>query len=92
MTIEEVQARLIAMHDPTAHETPGHQYEVWNDGEITTTKAGDLFRARTLHMLRPGNPDINMDLPIKDRTFSRVMIKRDVTYEELTELLKHINY
>jgi hypothetical protein len=32
-------------------------YEVWQDGEVTLTKGGDLWRKRSLHMLVAGvNP------------------------------------
>jgi hypothetical protein len=32
-------------------------YEVWEDGEITLTKGGELYRQRTLHCIEPGNPN-----------------------------------
>jgi len=30
-----------------------HVTEVWEDGELTTTKSGDLYRRRNLHRLSP---------------------------------------
>lgn len=47
MTFDEI----LAMHvDPTIC---GHTmiYEVWQDGEVTSTKAGELFRHRGLHLI-----------------------------------------
>jgi len=44
-------------------------YEVWQDGEITLTKGGDLWRKRSLHMLVAGvNPAYALpadQMPIK---------------------------
>lgn len=31
----------------------GHVTEVWEDGELTTTKGGDLYRARRIHQRSP---------------------------------------
>ena len=38
-------------HVPGLHKEPGMLYEFWEDGELTLTKAGDLYRQRGLHMI-----------------------------------------
>ena len=46
---EKLSAELVEANRPDLIETESHVYEVWNDGEITLTKAAGLFRQRTLH-------------------------------------------
>lgn len=50
-----VTARIASFHRSVA-DTPGHAIEVWEDGEITSTKCsgGVLYGIRTLHCLTPG--------------------------------------
>jgi hypothetical protein len=46
--------KLLSMHDATA--VNDHMvYEVWEDGEITLTKGGDLYRMRSLHLIKGGD-------------------------------------
>jgi len=45
--------RLLELHDPAAREL-GMVYSVWEDGEITLEKGGDLFGQRTLHCIAYG--------------------------------------
>ena len=44
-----------ALHMPEAY-AQDMVYEVWEDGEITLTKGGDLYGQRNLHMIDFGNP------------------------------------
>jgi len=46
----------------------GMIYQVWEDGEVTLQKCGDLLWQRNLHMIQPGNTEINIGdlLPNKD--------------------------
>jgi hypothetical protein len=55
MTNEEKMAALLALHNPAAQQQ-GMVYEVWEDGEVTLTKGGDLYGQRSVHMVEPGNP------------------------------------
>lgn len=60
-------------------------YEIWEDGEVTSTKAGDLFRKRTLHMIRGAflNEDL-WEVPEERDHVSRVVINdeaRDILDE-----------
>lgn len=63
---EKINA-VIAMHNPEALKE-SMVYELWNDGEVTLTKGGDLFRQRNLHCIEPGcMPSLPVDLfPIKN--------------------------
>jgi hypothetical protein len=47
---------IVALNTPSARDEP-MVYEVWEDGEITLTKGGDLFGQRNLHCISEGRPD-----------------------------------
>ena len=52
--------KFLSMHDTKAVDD--HMvYEVWEDGEITLTKGGDLYRMRGLHLIKGG--DVSKALP-----------------------------
>ena len=53
--IAQYQDWLMERHRPELIETSGMVYEIWQDGEITLTKARSLYRQRGLHQIRP-NP------------------------------------
>ena len=53
MNQTEVTAMLASFDTPEAKQQP-MVYRVWEDGEITLEKGGELFGQRTLHMIRAG--------------------------------------
>jgi hypothetical protein len=61
MNQAEVSAKLAAFDDPTAKEQQ-MVYRVWEDGEITLEKGGELFGQRSLHMIRPGYGSVSPEL------------------------------
>lgn len=50
MNIELIVAAMKAAHTPSMKDEH-HVRELWQDGEVTLTKGGDLFRARNLHTI-----------------------------------------
>lgn len=48
---------FLKYHVPDGQKAMQMVYEVWEDGEITLTKGGDLFRQRSLHCIQPGGPN-----------------------------------
>jgi hypothetical protein len=53
--------KFLAMHNALAVQD--HMvYEVWEDGEITLTKGGDLYGMRRLHLIKGG--DVSKALPV----------------------------
>ena len=50
-------------NDSLAREI-GHVYQVWEDGEITLQKSGDLLWMRNLHSMEPGYP--GSAIPVED--------------------------
>jgi len=87
------------------HDGRSHVTEIWEDGEVTTTKAGDLYGNRRLHGSEPPFlPTANPRLPTlwevpEDHDHRRmVVVDREALeilaeYRELTideELLEHL--
>lgn len=52
---------IAAKHNPELAKQPGHVYQVWEDGEITLQKCGDLLWQRSLHSIYPGDPTRAVD-------------------------------
>lgn len=53
--------QILAMHVDPRIPRNSMVYEVWQDGEVTITKSGDLFRRRILHCLIPETGDDAID-------------------------------
>jgi hypothetical protein len=79
MTIEQRCEALLALHVPDLHREEGMLYSVWEDGEVTIEKAGDLFGQRTLHCLLPGGDEaglpVTMPVPNRAGTHSRIFVR-----------------
>jgi hypothetical protein len=56
---------LHSLHKPELIDQPGMVYEIWEDGEITLTKSGDLYGQRNLHCIVPGMAGVSVPLPNK---------------------------
>lgn len=74
MTEPEVIAAVCGLHSPSAVGN-AMVYEVWEDGEITLTKGGDLYGQRKLHLDVNGDKGLALpwdSLPIKGSKHSRI--------------------
>jgi hypothetical protein len=49
--IEELTKMIEHASNPSLRSSKSMVYELWEDGEVTLTKCGDLLRRRTLHMI-----------------------------------------
>ncbi len=54
MDEQEIIAAVLAMHKPDAWKDV-MVYSVWEDGEVTLEKGGDLFGCRTKHTVASGD-------------------------------------
>lgn len=73
-------AAVLALHDET-HTADAMVYEVWNDGEVTLTKGGDLYGMRNLHMIYAGDEAKALpieSLPLKYNN-SRIVVADNAT-------------
>lgn len=90
--VEEVRERIepfIARHDSeegravingeNRERSTGHVLEIWEDGEVTSTKGGELFRKRTLHRKMPPFLTENLwEVPEAKSHESRVIIDNKI--------------
>lgn len=53
-TLPQIRAALRAAHKPELAKQPGLLCQVWEDGEITLQKSGELLWQRSLHMIEVG--------------------------------------
>jgi hypothetical protein len=61
---DELDALVRASHNPALAGEDGHVYQIWNDGELTSQKAGRLLWQRTLHTLcYPLAPKVSFPMP-----------------------------
>lgn len=63
-----------------------HVSEVWEDGEVTITKCGDLYSHRNLHQVLPPRLPEGMELwPTGDSEHQRMVVIDDEVVEFLKE-------
>ena len=58
--MDERLVTFLKFHKPE-HKADPMVYEVWEDGEITLTKGGELYGQRNLHCIWPG--DMTKSIP-----------------------------
>lgn len=58
------------LHQPELAKRPGHVYQIWEDGEITSQKGGDLLWERTLHSLVSGIFGLSLPMPVQFHSHS----------------------
>lgn len=66
MTKEEIEELVRELDDPELTKIPGHVAMIWQDGEYTSQKAGELLWQRTLHCFEiaiPGAAELKMVFP-----------------------------
>lgn len=95
--IEEVRERVEPhIAEPSSeegqeviHDGRTHVAEVWNDGEITSTKSGDLYRARSIHQMSPPvwpeGSEVLFDVPDDSDNRRMVITNRESLEEVLDE-------
>lgn len=49
MTLIELKTLIAERHNPELAKNPGMVHQIWQDGEHTCQKSGDLLWQRTLH-------------------------------------------
>lgn len=75
MNYADILRAVLSLHNPHNCNDP-MVYQVWEDGEITLTKGGDIFGQRNLHMQQYGHPHISLEfhaLPYKTEKHSSIL-------------------
>jgi hypothetical protein len=74
MSEQEIIEAVCALHCVEAVNQP-MVYEVWEDGEVTLTKGGELYGQRGLHVDSCGDEGLALpwdSLPVKNSKHSRI--------------------
>jgi hypothetical protein len=91
-------AAFVALHDTTA-QAEQMVYEVWEDGEVTLTKGGDLYGRRSLHTVWHPDYFVPKDrrvslpidhLPVRTHGWNRhgcIQVKEQATVNAALEVL-----
>lgn len=58
---EGVKLAIAEHNNPELAKEPGMVYQVWEDGEITLQKSGELLGQRSLHCITPG---VGFEVPL----------------------------
>lgn len=54
ITLDELKMFIASKHNPELATKPGMVWQVWEDGELTLQKSGDLLWQRSLHSIQSG--------------------------------------
>ena len=79
-TREELKEYIAIADDGSLAEEPGMVYQVWEDGEITLQKSGEILWQRSLHMVERGHIKNRIDMPHKSGEHSYIFCTRDDAY------------
>ena len=89
MTNTEKLAALLALHSPEAiNGTMVGQ--VWEDGEYTLQKGGDLYGMRSLHCIKPGIESCAIPgdgFPIRAGSHGSIFVSSDADMKEARRII-----
>lgn len=66
----DFKALLAQHHNPDLAKADGHVYQVWEDGEITLQKCGELLWMRNLHCITDALPDRRIAVELFPDTYN----------------------
>lgn len=85
--MQALREKILAHHieDPEHKRFNGHMlYSLYDDGEISLSKAGDLWGQRSLHVIHYGFPTIlELNLPCKMKQYTYAIIENDTVVRQL---------
>jgi len=58
---KELLAKVLSFDEPELQSEPGMVAQVWEDGELTLQKSGELLWCRSLHMIEPGRSGVRLE-------------------------------
>lgn len=66
-TYEELIEFIRGCHNPALAKKDGHVTQIWEDGEITFQKSGELLWMRNIHSRREGIRGLKLPMPVNYR-------------------------
>ena len=84
-TLEELKQFIASHHKPELALQPGMVWQIWEDGELTLQKSGELLWCRNLHCIKSGfNPLFPKDLmPVIHNSHSYAFIESELIGEAI---------
>ena len=71
---DTLAALIAASHNAQLATEHGMVTQIWNDGEITSQKRGDLLWRRSLHQHYPPLPGVDVSMPLRHATNSYAIV------------------
>jgi hypothetical protein len=88
MTSTELKALIESKHRPDLALRPGMVWQVWEDGELTLQKSGELLWQRNLHCIAPGIVQLNKSLmPVQEREHGYAFIENEEVGKEIRKAM-----
>ena len=85
--MDPLQELIAKHHNQDLEKRPGMVYQIWEDGEITLQKSGNLLWRRSLHSIIPGKPGVNIPMPVKTEKHSYACVASSDIAEALRTLM-----
>ena len=91
-TIEGLKQLIASKHKPELAAKPGMVYQIWEEGEITLQKSGDLLWRRNLHMIEPGITTVFTKniMPVQMERNGYAFIESKEVEDEIREYMKEV--
>ena len=86
MKKEEIEEYVKKVDDPDLATQPGMVHQVWEDGEITCQKCGDLLWQRLLHSFKCGHPVNRIKMPHNYNKYSYAFVTSEES-EKISEMI-----
>ena len=89
MQPDEIKTKLASFHKPDAWKS-SMVWSVWEDGEVTLEKGGDLFGQRNLHVIHWGfDKSLPKELfPAQEPHHARVYVENEQEAMAVREFIK----
>lgn len=87
--ISELQGFIASRHKPECRER-SMVWQVWEDGEVTLTKGGELWGLRSLHMMQGGHvsPFPLEVMPVQETRHSYAIVESEEVANEIRTAMR----
>lgn len=86
MRLSELVAFIASKHKPELSHKPGMVWQIWEDGELTLQKSGELLWQRSLHCIKGGlinSSHLKGKMPVNEKEHGYAFIESEAVGEEI---------
>ena len=88
MTSKELRDLITSKHQPELAKKPGMVWQIWEDGELTLQKSGELLWQRNLHSIKAGIVVLTKDfMPVQEDKHGYAFIANEEVGNELRKAM-----